>query len=73
MRIIHMHIIMNVIVVCALTLIMINIMKTFESLEDIPYEAFDGWGFRYTSGGVTYARFTNDMDATELSQSITTF
>jgi hypothetical protein len=46
---------------------------TFESLEDIPYEAFDGWGFRYTSGGVTYARFTNDMDATELSQSITTF
>jgi len=46
---------------------------TFESLEDIPYDAFDGWGFRYTSGGVTYARFTNDMDATELSQSITTF
>lgn len=46
---------------------------TFESLEDIPYEAFDGWGFRYTSGGVTYARFTNNMDATELSQSITTF
>ena len=46
---------------------------TFESLEDIPYEAFDGWGFRYTSGGVTYARFTDNMDATELSQSISTF
>lgn len=46
---------------------------TFDSLEDIPYEAFDGWGFRYTSGGVTYARFTNDMGATELSQTITTF
>lgn len=46
---------------------------TFDSLEDIPYDAFSGWGFRYTSGGVTYARFTNDMGATELSESITTF
>ena len=46
---------------------------TFDSLEDIPYDAFDGWGYRYTSGGVTHARFTNDMGATELSQSITTF
>lgn len=46
---------------------------SFDSVEDIPFEAFDGWGFRYNSGGVTHARFTNDMGATELSQSITTF
>ena len=46
---------------------------TFDSLEDIPYDAFSGWGFRYNSGGVTHARFTNEMGATELSQSITTF
>lgn len=46
---------------------------TFASLADIPFEAFDGWGYRYILGGVTYARFTNDMNATELSESITTF
>jgi hypothetical protein len=46
---------------------------TFESLDDIPFEAFDGWGYRYTSGGVTYARFTNDMGATTLDATITTF
>ena len=46
---------------------------TFASLADIPYDAFDGWGYRYILGGITYARFTNDMNATELSESITTF
>ncbi len=46
---------------------------TFASLADIPFDAFDGWGYGYTMGGITYARFTNDMSATELSQSITTF
>ncbi|MFT5822008.1 MAG: hypothetical protein ACI8ZM_003264 [Crocinitomix sp.] len=46
---------------------------TFDNLEDIPFDAFDGWGYRYNGGGVTHARFTNEMGATELSQSITTF
>jgi hypothetical protein len=46
---------------------------TFESLEDIPFEAFDGWGYRFTIDGVTYARFSNDMEITELSESISTF
>lgn len=46
---------------------------TFDSLEDIPFDAFDGWGYRYSSGGVTVARFTDNLELTELSQSITTF
>lgn len=46
---------------------------SFESFDAIPYEALSGWGFIYTSGGVSVARFTNDMGATKLSQSITTF
>jgi len=46
---------------------------TFTSLSDIPFEAFDGWGYRYTISGTTYARFTNDMTLTVLSESITTF
>jgi hypothetical protein len=46
---------------------------SFASLDDIPFEAFDAWGYRYTSGGVTYARFTNDMGATSLDATITTF
>ncbi|WP_157454312.1 hypothetical protein [Crocinitomix catalasitica] len=46
---------------------------TFDSLEDIPFEGFSGWGYRYTSGGVTHARFTNDMEITELRENITTY
>lgn len=46
---------------------------SFDNFEDIPVEAFSGWGYRYSSGGVTVARFTNDIGATSLSQSISTF
>lgn len=47
---------------------------TFDSEEDIPFDAFDGWGYRYTSwDGVTHARFTNNLESTVLSVSITTF
>lgn len=46
---------------------------TFDSFDEVAPTAFDAWGFRYTVWGTTYARFTDDMGATELSESITTF
>lgn len=46
---------------------------TFDSFADIPYDAFDGWGYRYNSGGVTHALFTDDLDLSSLQSIITTF
>lgn len=49
---------------------------TFDSISDIPTEAFSGWGFRYTTGGwggITNAFFTNDMSKSSLSATFSTF
>ncbi|MFT7589935.1 MAG: hypothetical protein ACI959_002156 [Limisphaerales bacterium] len=46
---------------------------TFDALTDIKNEAFDGWSYRYFSGGVTNAFFTSDMTLSELAPTITTF
>ncbi len=46
---------------------------TFATLADVPLDAFDGWGYRYTAAGVTNALFTTDMSLSALSETITTF
>lgn len=46
---------------------------TFNSVADIPTKAFSGWGFRYSSSGVTNAFFTNDMSKTYLRTIVSTF
>ena len=46
---------------------------TFNSTTEIPTKAFSGWGYRYSSGGVTHALFTNDMTQSSLRVVVSTF
>jgi hypothetical protein len=46
---------------------------TFPALSAIKTTAFDGWSFRFSSGGTTNCYFTNDMSLSDLSETITTF
>ncbi|MCG8576620.1 MAG: hypothetical protein MI810_17205 [Flavobacteriales bacterium] len=46
---------------------------SFSSVEDIPYEAFSGWGYRYTIGSTKHCLFTDNMDLSELIDVVSTF
>jgi len=46
---------------------------TFPTLADVPTDAFDGWGYRYTVGGTVHALFTTDLGLSSLSETITTY
>lgn len=46
---------------------------TFNALTDIKAAAFSGWSYRFTTAGITYAYFTNDLGQSDLSETITTY
>jgi len=46
---------------------------TFNTLSDIKTAAFSGWSYRYTTGSTTYAYFTNDLNLSDLTETISTY
>jgi hypothetical protein len=46
---------------------------TFPNLAAIKTAAFSGWSYRYTSGGVTYCYFTDDLSQSDLTETITSW
>ena len=46
---------------------------TFNALSAIKTAAFSGWSYRYTTGSTTYAYFTNDLNLSDLTETISTY
>jgi len=46
---------------------------TFDSVADIPYDAFSGWGYRYTVGATKHCLFSDDLDDSWLINIVNTF
>lgn len=46
---------------------------TFNALSDIKTAAFSGWSYRFTTSGITYAYFTNDLNLSDLTETISTY
>lgn len=46
---------------------------SFATFDDIAPTAFDGWGYRYTSGWTKHCLFTDDLSLSELISSVTTY